>query len=149
MVGFLVALKVCLRENRKPVGRPRRHVFLLPAVALLCVYGIQGTAQKGQSCTSKTCDYLNPSLPAANRAKDLVSRMTLDEKVSQTLSDAAAIPRLGVPEYNWWNEALHGVARNGFATTFPQAIGLAATWDTALMSEVGDTISTEGPREVQ
>ena len=87
--------------------------------------------------------YLDPSLPADVRAADLVSRMTLDEKVSQMLDDAPAIPRLGIPAYNWWNEALHGVARAGVATVFPQAIGLAATWDTNLMHEVGDTISTE------
>ena len=56
---------------------------------------------------------------------------------------AAAIPRLGIPEYTWWNEGLHGMARSGYATVFPQAIGLAATWDTSLMHSVGDTISTE------
>ena len=58
--------------------------------------------------------------------------MTLEERASQTLYDAAAVERLGIPEYNWWNEALHGVARAGLATVFPQAIGLAATWDTQL-----------------
>ena len=74
--------------------------------------------------------YLNPALSPEARAKDLVGRMTLEEKVSQMQDIAPAIPRLGVPAYNWWNEALHGVARNGFATNFPQSIGLAATWDT-------------------
>ena len=67
------------------------------------------------------------------RARDLVSRMTLEEKVSQMQDVAPAIPRLGIPEYNWWNEALHGVARAGTATVFPQAIGLAATWDDSLI----------------
>ena len=62
------------------------------------------------------------------RAADLVARMTLEEKVSQLRNDAPAIPRLGVPAYEWWNEALHGVARAGAATVFPQAIGLAATF---------------------
>jgi beta-glucosidase len=69
--------------------------------------------------------------------------MTLEEKVSQMMNGAAAIPRLDVPEYEWWNEALHGVARAGYATVFPQAIGLASTWDTDLMFKVADVISTE------
>jgi beta-glucosidase len=87
--------------------------------------------------------YKNPSLPVNQRVDDLVSRMTLEEKVSQMMNGAAAIERLGVPEYEWWNEALHGVARAGYATVFPQAIGLAATWNTDLMYQVADVISTE------
>jgi beta-glucosidase len=86
--------------------------------------------------------YLDPSLPPERRAADLVSRMTLEEKVLQMQSTAPAIPRLAVPAYNWWNEALHGVAQ-GRATVFPQAIGLAATWDADLMYRVADIISTE------
>jgi beta-glucosidase len=86
--------------------------------------------------------YLDPDLPPDRRAADLVSRMTLEEKVLQMQSTAPAIPRLGVPAYNWWNEALHGVAQ-GRATVFPQAIGLAATWDTDLVHRVADIISTE------
>ncbi len=78
----------------------------------------------------------------ARRATDIVSRMTLEEKVLQMQSTAPAIPRLGVPAYNWWNEALHGVAQ-GRATVFPQAIGLAATWDADLIYRVADIISTE------
>ena len=77
------------------------------------------------------------------RAHELVGRMTLEEKVSQMVHDAPAIPRLGVPAYNWWNEALHGVARAGTATVFPQAIGLAASFDRALVEAVGDAVSTE------
>ncbi|UCC85261.1 MAG: glycoside hydrolase family 3 C-terminal domain-containing protein [Gemmatimonadota bacterium] len=87
--------------------------------------------------------YLNPELPLEARVDDLVSRLTLEEKVSQMLYNAAAVERLGIPEYNWWNEALHGVARAGRATVFPQAIGLAATWDTALMLKVATVISDE------
>jgi len=87
--------------------------------------------------------YLDPTQPADVRAADLVSRMTLEEKVSQMQNVAVAIPRLGIPAYDWWNEALHGVARAGVATVFPQAIGLSATWDTDLMHRVADTISTE------
>ncbi|HET6977048.1 MAG TPA: glycoside hydrolase family 3 C-terminal domain-containing protein, partial [Pyrinomonadaceae bacterium] len=87
--------------------------------------------------------YKNPNLPIEARVNDLVSRMTLEEKVLQMQNGAPAIERLGVPAYDWWNEALHGVARAGYATVFPQAIGLAATWDTKLMFDVADVISTE------
>lgn len=87
--------------------------------------------------------YLDPSLPPAQRVDDLVRRMTLSEKVSQMQNRAPAIPRLHIAEYDWWNEGLHGVARSGYATVFPQAIGLAATWDTSLIYRVADTISTE------
>ena len=90
-----------------------------------------------------TLPYLDPDLPLETRVEDLVGRMTLEEKVSQTLYDASAVERLGIPEYNWWNEALHGVARAGRATVFPQAIGLAATWDTDLMFRVATAISDE------
>jgi beta-glucosidase len=77
------------------------------------------------------------------RARQLVSKMTLEEKVEQTLNKSPAIERLGIKKYNWWNEALHGVARAGTATVFPQAIGMAATFDEDLMEKVGDAVSTE------
>jgi beta-glucosidase len=75
--------------------------------------------------------YRNPDLSPEKRAADLVGRMTLEEKILQMQNNAPAIERLGVPAYGWWNEALHGVARAGQATVFPQAIGLAATWNSA------------------
>jgi len=87
--------------------------------------------------------YLDTALPPAERAADLVSRMTPDEKISQMVHDAPAIERLGVPAYNWWNECLHGVARAGRATVFPQAIGLAATFDAPLMERAAEAISDE------
>jgi beta-glucosidase len=77
------------------------------------------------------------------RAKELVSKMTIEEKMAQMRYDAPAIPRLNVPAYNWWNECLHGVARQGCATVFPQAIGLAASYNTELMEEVATAISDE------
>jgi beta-glucosidase len=83
-------------------------------------------------------------LPPEVRVNDLVSRMTLEEKVMQMQHTAPAIPRLGIPEYNWWNECLHGVARNGFATVFPQAIAMAATWNPELIRREADVIATEG-----
>ena len=79
----------------------------------------------------------------SERVNDLVSRMTLEEKVSQMRDHAVAIPRLGVPKYDWWNEGLHGVAFAGYATNFPQVIGMAATWDTPLVHRMAETISTE------
>ncbi|MBP2161151.1 MULTISPECIES: glycoside hydrolase family 3 C-terminal domain-containing protein [Asticcacaulis] len=87
--------------------------------------------------------YLRTSLEAKARAADLVSRMTLEEKAAQIQSGAPAIPRLGVPAYDYWNEGLHGVARAGEATVFPQAVGLAATWDTPGIRHVADVIATE------
>jgi beta-glucosidase len=83
------------------------------------------------------------SQPTGARVRDLVSRMSLAEKVQQMRNAAPAIPRLGVPAYNYWNECLHGVARSGVATVFPQAIGMAATWDTPLVHQEADVIATE------
>src|ERR1035437_3430343 len=87
--------------------------------------------------------YLDPSLPAEQRAADLVHRMTLEEKGTQLLNQARAIPRLNVPAYDWWSEALHGVAVNG-TTEFPEPIGLGATFDPATIHDMAIAISTEG-----
>ncbi len=87
--------------------------------------------------------YLDARRPRLARVNDLISRMALSEKVAQLQNDAPAIERLKVPRYNYWNEALHGVARAGTATVFPQAIGMAATWDTTLIHSVADVVSTE------
>jgi len=87
--------------------------------------------------------YLDTKLSASERAHDLVGRMTLDEKAAQLEDWATAIPRLGIPDYQTWNEALHGVARAGYATVFPQAIGMAATWDTTMVHNMGSVISAE------
>jgi beta-glucosidase len=91
----------------------------------------------------KPAPYLDSTLPVSQRVDDLVRRMTLSEKVAQMQNEAPAIPRLHVAQYDWWNEGLHGVARSGYATVFPQAIALAATWDTPLIQRVADVISTE------
>jgi len=88
--------------------------------------------------------FQNPSLQIEERVDDLVGRLTIDEKLNQLFNKAPAIERLGIPEYNWWNECLHGVARAGKATVFPQAIGLAATFDEDLMLRVATAISDEG-----
>src|SRR5579863_1345706 len=86
---------------------------------------------------------LNPDLPVDQRVHDLVSRMTLDEKIGQMMNAAPAIPRLHIAAYNWWNESLHGVARAGLATVYPQAIGLAAAWDEDLHFRMATAISDE------
>lgn len=88
--------------------------------------------------------YKNEKLSFEERAKDLVSRMTLEEKISQMMHSAIEIKRLDIPSYNWWNEALHGVARSGVATMFPQVIGMAASFDEDMMEKVGGIISDEG-----
>src|SRR5580700_522201 len=126
-----------------------RNRLLLSLLAALAAAGTIFVAVTGLSAQNQPVAgaenpaYLNPSLPIEQRVSDLVSRMTLDEKVRQMQHTAPAIPRLGVPAYDWWNEALHGVARSGYATVFPQAIGMAATWDTSLIHQEGETIATE------
>jgi beta-glucosidase len=102
-----------------------------------------GTVAKSEVQRAPRLPYWDPGLSVEERVSDLVSRMTLEEKIHQMRYDAPAIERLGIPEYNWWNECLHGVARAGLATVFPQAIGLAATWDRELMSRLATAISDE------
>src|ERR1700728_3686028 len=87
--------------------------------------------------------FRSPNLPIEKRVDDLVSRLTLEEKVSQLIDRAEPVPRLDIPAYNWWNEGLHGIARSGYATLFPQAIGNAATWDAPLLGKIGTVVSTE------
>lgn len=110
------------------------------ALALSLVTGV--AAAPGADVTPRAASGAPPS-PSMHRAQSLVAQMTLAEKASQLQHDSPAIPRLGIPAYNWWSEGLHGVARADVATVFPQAIGLAATWDTPLVQRVGDVIGTE------
>ncbi|WP_029013067.1 glycoside hydrolase family 3 C-terminal domain-containing protein [Niveispirillum irakense] len=81
--------------------------------------------------------------PVDDTVAKAIATMTLEEKAAQLQSTAPANPKVGIPAFDWWNEGLHGLARNGYATVFPQAVGLAATWDTALMQKVGDVVATE------
>ena len=97
-----------------------------------------------QGVPPKDAKYLDPNQPIEVRVDDLISRMTLEEKASQLVNQARAIPRLRVPQYDWWSEALHGVARAGTATVFPEPIGLAATFDSPLIHEMAVVIGTEG-----
>src|SRR5713101_4943600 len=118
-------------------------------VVFACVFFCAATTFTSSAQESSTQQsaaqpaYKNPKLPVDQRVSDLVSRMTLEEKVSQLVHTADAIPRLSIPAYNWWNEGLHGVARAGYATVFPQAIGMAATLDEPLIHQVGDVIGIE------
>ena len=117
-----------------------KHTRFAPCAALCLLASVAGA----QAPAADHPAYLDPGVPAAERAHDLVSRMTLEEKVSQLEDWAEPIPRLGVPSYQTWSEALHGVARAGYATVFPQAIGMAATWDPTIVHQMGDVVSTEG-----
>lgn len=122
--------------------RATLKISALLCLALISLTALHSSAQ-APSPQSSQPDYLNPRLPVARRVNDLVSRMTLEEKVSQMMNKSAAIERLGIPAYDWWNEALHGVAYAGNATVFPQAIGLGATWNPALIQDVAGVISEE------
>jgi len=114
-----------------------------PLFSFLCAAALVLCAALPFCVGQQAALYQNPSAPLDKRVDDLVGRMTLEEKVGQLMSDAPAIDRLGVPRYNWWNECLHGVARAGRATVFPETVGLAATWDANLILRVATAISDE------
>jgi beta-glucosidase len=111
-----------------------------PAIFILAVAAIFDTPAAAQSSSEP---FRNTQLSFEERARDLVARLTLEEKISQLGHTSDAIERFGIPEYNWWNEGLHGVARAGVATVFPQAIGLAATFDDVLLGRAAAVIGTE------
>lgn len=113
------------------------YAYRVTALAVL-------TALLSTSGRAQPPAFRNEALSFESRALDIVRRLTLEEKVQQMKDVAPAIERLGIPAYQWWNEALHGVARSGLATVFPQAIGMAATWDDALMFRTASVISDEG-----
>ena len=119
----------------------RTSLYAFTLVLCLLFIGSPATTQEAKPDPSAA--YLNPKLPVEQRVDDLISRMTLEEKVSQMMNAAPAIPRLEIPQYDWWNEALHGVAFSGAATVFPQAIGLGATFHPQLVNRVANVISDE------
>ena len=125
-------------------GLQLMRVFV-PLILSLAFAGnaIAQTPAAAPAAPAQRQPWQDESLSFEQRAANLVSLMTLEEKVSQMMDRAPAIPRLNIPEYNWWNEALHGVARAGLATSFPQAIGMAATWDDSLMFNLATVISDE------
>jgi beta-glucosidase len=116
----------------------KKHAFFSILFILLAIPYILNSQQ-----ASFDYPFRDPSLATEDRVNDLISRMTMKEKADQLLYTAPAIPRFGIPSYNWWNEALHGVARAGYATVFPQSITIANTWDESLMYNVASAISDE------
>jgi beta-glucosidase len=133
-----------MNRNRHLFRGPQALSGLLLVSALMLASGRAVAADApGAGKPDEKPLWLNPDKPVAERVKDLMSRMTLDERAGQICENAGAIPRIGVPAYNYWNECLHGVARAGAATVFPQAIGMAATWDTPLVHQEADVIATE------
>ncbi|MFC2098118.1 glycoside hydrolase family 3 C-terminal domain-containing protein [Bacteroidota bacterium] len=120
--------------------------LFLTSMILVSIILLLTTCQSKQSGDTTTYDevWKDPNQAVDDRVADLLSRMTLEEKVSQMVNGSAAIDRLSIPAYDWWSECLHGVARFGKATVYPQAIGLAATWDTDLIHRIGNANSDEG-----
>ena len=111
-------------------------VFLKKSITIALIFCVQFLYSQTKELLFS---YTNTSLTFEERVNDLVGRMTLEEKTSQMLNDAPAIKRLNIPAYNWWNESLHGVGRSGFkVTVFPQAIGMAATFDDEALQLMGD-----------
>ena len=117
--------------------KTNRNIFF--SLAMAVVFSVSTTNAQAQ----EKMLFRNETAPVEKRIKDLLNRLTIEEKVSLLGYKSSAIPRLGIPAYNWWNEALHGVARAGLATVFPQAIGMAATFNDSLHEAVADVISTE------
>ena len=120
------------------------HPHQIAGIRILFVLFLTLLSSAAQTAKpSSTTLYTDPSQPVNVRVDDLISRMTLEEKASQLVNQSRAIPRLQVPAYNWWSEALHGVARAGTATVFPEPVGLAATFDVPLIHDMAIVIGTE------
>ena len=116
---------------------PYRSILLALILWMTAGISLSGQAQESRSL------FRDEREPMESRVKDLLGQLTLEEKISLLGYRSKAVPRLGIPAYNWWNEALHGVARAGMATVFPQAIGMAATFNDSLLGQIADVISTE------
>jgi beta-glucosidase len=126
-----------------PVKKTVKRIIMMKKILYLLIFTASTFSVKAQK--DYNFPFQNPSLSTEVRVNDLVSRLTLDEKVNQMLNSTPAIPRLGIPPYDWWNECLHGVARTKYHTTsYPQAIGMAATFDVNAMKQMGDFTSDEG-----
>lgn len=137
MIFSRIKLYTPVKKQFSRMGTPLLRFLLILSLCLPVAAQAQAPAAGARP------DYLNPQLPVERRVADLVGRMTLAEKVAQMMNKSPAIVRLGIPDYDWWNEALHGVAYAGNATVFPQSIGLGATWNPELMHSVATAISDE------
>ena len=142
-VAYAVVIQASNEQNNSGREVPRmkfakiwRSISIASVLVLSLISG---------SALADTELWKDPSQPVDQRVRDLVSRMTLEEKASQLMANPPAIPRLGIPAYSHRNECLHGVADAGKATVFPQAIGMAATWDVPLIHQEADVISTTEP----
>src|SRR6516162_2058629 len=122
-------------------NRARLQAIVLGVLMGLSLPAFSQTQPPSEAAAKRA--WMDTSQPVDKRVDALIGQMTLEEKVQQMRDHAPAIPRLGVPKYDWWNEGLHGVAFSGYATNFPQVIGMAATWDASLVHRMGQTISTE------
>ncbi len=118
-----------------------KRLFVMLQVALFSILCAAGAG--AQTSSGGPVLYMDPSQPIDARVDDLIHRMTLEQKASQVVNQARAIPELNIPAYDWWSEALHGVANAGTATVFPEPIGLAATFDDSLIHEMAVVIGTE------
>ena len=119
------------------------RIYVASVIAVIAILASALIEADADTTSPTLARFKDPSLSPEERARDLISNMTLEEKAAQLGHTAPAIARLGIPEYNWWNEGLHGVARADFATVFPQAIGMAASWDVPLMHQVANVLGTE------
>ncbi|HEY1262315.1 MAG TPA: glycoside hydrolase family 3 N-terminal domain-containing protein, partial [Terriglobales bacterium] len=128
---------MCQQPTLRPLSIASMMLLLAASVLLTTAALAQENAPPANA------RYLDPSQPVEVRVDDLISRMTLEEKASQLVNQARAIPRLQVPAYDWWSEALHGVARAGVATVFPEPVGLAATFDAPLIHDMATVIGVE------
>jgi beta-glucosidase len=143
-VTFIMQHLITKKTAIRMMSNALKKMYGLPLIPiLLFTHACHGPNKENKNDTLAALPFRNPDLPIDQRVNDLVSRMTLEEKIGQMMNAAPAIPRLGVPEYNWWNECLHGVARAGLATVFPQAIGLAAGWDEDMQHDMATAISDE------
>lgn len=117
----------------------KKQLFFM---AMLLAMSLSASAQQ-------LLPYQNPNLSAETRANDLLSRLTLEEKTKLMMDTSPAIARLGIPQFQWWNEALHGVGRNGFVTVFPITMHMAASWDDTLLYKVFTAVSDEARAKAQ
>src|ERR1700722_8993317 len=144
MMQHLITKKTAIRMMSNGLKKMYRILPLLALTpTLLLTHACHGPDNSNHKDTLAGLPFRNPDLPIDQRVNDLVNRMTLDEEIGQMMNAAPPIPRFGIPEYNWWNECLHGVARAGLATVFPQAIGLGAAWDEDMQFRLATAISDE------